>query len=179
MEFDVANWGRRRRRRRRRRRWWKRRRIMEKSVYHLPLYYQSLSLAVRAVCSASSFVNIKYKWAFHRILYRMRQYNTAQHNTLHTHPPTYSHTYIITKVWVRHSFLKYKWAVNNVMMLSCSIYSYMICWLGFYLCGPFFWCTLIWASQLRYNTHNNCYTFSKQDALSRIHFHELEHHVNV
>lgn len=58
------------------------------------------------LCSASSFVNIKYKWAFHRILYRTRQY-TTQHNTIHrtlTHPPTNSHTlrYIITKVWVQH-----------------------------------------------------------------------------
>lgn len=138
------------------------------------------------LCSASSFVNIKYKWAFHRILYRTRQYNTTQYNTLHTHSPTHqlTHTEIHHNkgVGTAHSFLKYKWAVNNVMMLSGSIYSYMICWLGFYLYGPFF--CIPWYGQFSYYTinnttpHNNCYTLFRAGC-SRIHFHELEHHVNV
>lgn len=56
-------------------------------------------------------------------------YYTERDNTQCIHTYTLSH--FRNKGGDFHSFLKYKWAVNNVMMLSCSIYSYMICWLGF------------------------------------------------
>lgn len=111
------------------------------------IYYQCLCLCLCVLlfmlCFTFSFVNIKYKWAFHRILYCTRQYNT-----LHTS------TYNKGGIW--HCFLKYKWGVNNVMMLSCSIYSYMICWLGFYLYGQQFYATLIWERQLLYVYMHNC-----------------------
>lgn len=97
-------------------------------------------------------------------------HNTTQYNTSHTHSPTHqpTHTEIHHNkgVGTAHSFLKYKWAVNNVMMLSGSIYSYMICWLGFYLYGLFF--CIPWYEQVSYYTinnttpHNNCYTSSSR-----------------
>lgn len=113
------------------------------------IYYQCLCLGALLfmLCFTFSFVNIKYKWAFHRIFYRTRRY------TIHC---TQTHIYNKGGIW--HSFLKYKWGVNNVMMLSCSIYSYMICWLGFYLYGQQFYTTLIWERVSYYVYVHNCGT---------------------
>lgn len=78
------------------------------------------------LCLDSSFVNIKYKWAFHKCV---------QNETMHTAREARE---------CERSFLKYKWTVNSVMMLSHSIYSCTILWQGFYLYGHFY--TSTWGS---------------------------------
>lgn len=84
--------------------------------------------------------------------------HSTQHNTAKYIARSSAIYIITTKVWVRHSFLKYKWAVNNVMMPSCSIYSYMICWLGFHLYGTFYFRIYLSYGQVSHSMHNGCST---------------------